>query len=160
MKSSYIYVRLSNLSPSGVDIQGSADFETHFGQPIDLPPNSKVAVNRVNYERSAVVTPAINQQLFVLINDLNVKNFAIRPASNNQTNKSSVVYAMGNMGDPETFIEEDPFEKVFYDMENNSTSTFNSMFARIVDERGAPATSFLTGLTSIDLIFEVQEGLE
>ena len=159
MKSSYIYVRLSNLSPSGVDIQGSADFEPHCTEYSE--DNSvAVAVNRVNYERSAVVTPAINQQLFVLINDLNVKNFAIRPASNNQTNKSSVVYAMGNMGDPETFIEEDPFEKVFYDMENNSTSTFNSMFARIVDERGAPATSFLTGLTSIDLIFEVQEGLE
>lgn len=160
MKSSYIYVRLSNLSPSGVDLQSSADFETHFGQPIDLPPNSKVAVQRVNYERSAVVTPTTTQQLFVVINDLNVKNFAIRPASNNQTNKGSVIFAIGNMGDPDVFIEEDPFEKVFFDMENNSTSTFNSMFARIVDERGSPATSFLSGLTSIDLIFEVQEGLE
>ena len=80
MKSSYIYVRLSNLSPSGVDLQSSADFETHFGQPIDLPPNSKVAVQRVNYERSAVATPTITQQLFVVINDLNVKKLiAIYP---------------------------------------------------------------------------------
>ena len=157
MKCKYVYVRLSNLPAPSSTNQGSADFQTHFGQPINLPPNCRVAVSKVNFERNAVVTPTIDKQLFVLIPELNLKNFAIRPASNNQTNKSSVVFSCGNMGDAEGIREEEPFEKNFYDLENNSTLTFNSMSVRIVNERGIPATSFLTNTSSVDLIFETCE---
>mgnify|MGYP003641977830 CR=1 FL=1 len=150
---------------SGSLLQEQTEFTTSYGQPIIIPPHSKVGLDRLFYSRTANATPSTLSKMSVEIPELNLTNFAVRPNGNNQVIRSSVLYTC-LMGEESAQHEEEPFEKVYYELNNPAPITLNTLTCRLVDGRGqvfahskhAGRTKYFNHETVVQIIIEGCDG--